>query len=175
MKQYKALYDIFYVYWRLYGGAPALFLSPYFHASIFVSAICFPLWWEGSDWSSLALGSIPNLLGFSVGAFAIILSFGQISLDRLKNKAEAQSRYLGVVVSFVHFILIQCLALLVALVGKAWGGKLIGFIGCVLLAYAIILTLAAAMRLFRLARIYNQLKTAVEGGGNGGDPKDEGA
>jgi hypothetical protein len=58
----------------------------------------------------------------------------------------------------VHFIVVQSLALLAALVGKAWGGKIIGVIGCTLFVYAIILSVAAAMRLFRLARIYNQLK-----------------
>jgi hypothetical protein len=159
MKQYKALYDIIYVYWRLYGGAPALFLSPYFHIAVFIAVLCGPLWWNSNDWASLALGSVPNLLGFSVGAFAIILSIGQVSLNLLKNQTEAKSKYLGVVVSFVHFILIQSASLLVALIGKAWGGKLLGFVGCTLFAYAIILALAAAMRLFRLARIYNQIKT----------------
>src|SRR5882757_9558582 len=126
MNQYKAFFNVMYVYWRLYGGARALYLSPYFHISVFVALVCYPLWSSGNDWAALALGSIPNLLGFSVGAFAIILSFGQISLNLLKNPIEAKSRYLGVVASFVHFIIVQSLTLLVALIGKAWDGKIIG-------------------------------------------------
>jgi len=161
MKQYKTLYEILYVYWKLYGGASALFLSPYFHIAVAIGAICYPLWWRSADWAAMALGSIPNLLGFSVGAFAIILSMGHVSLDLLKNPKEVKSRYLGVVVSFVHFIIVQASALIVAIVGKAWGGKAIGFIGCTLFVYAIILALAAALRLFRLARIYNQVRVSA--------------
>ncbi|HVV79442.1 MAG TPA: hypothetical protein VHD59_07500 [Pseudolabrys sp.] len=159
MKQYKSLFDILYVYWKLYGGTAALVFSPYFHLSVLTALICYPLWWDNDKWASLALGSIPNLLGFSVGAFAIILSFGQVSLDLLKNQTEAKSRYLGVVVSFVHFIIVQSAALIVAMIGAAWGGKITGAIGSLLFAYAVILALAASMRLFRLARIYNQIKT----------------
>jgi hypothetical protein len=157
MNQYKSFFEVLYVYWRIYGGGAALFLSPYFHISVLVALLCYPLWWGGNEWASLALGAIPNLLGFSVGAFAVILSFGQGSIDLLKNPDEAKSRYLGVVASFVHFILIQALTLIVALLGKAWDGKIIGAIGCTLFVYAIVLSLAAAMRLFRLTRIYNQL------------------
>ena len=150
-------------------AARALFLSPYFHISIFVALLCAPLWWDGNDWAALSLGSIPNLLGFSIGAFAIILSFGQISLDLLKSPTEAKSRYLGVVASFVHFIVVQSLTLVVALIGKAWGGKILGLVGCALFVYAIILSVAAAMRLFRLARIYNQLKIVGPDVANKGD------
>jgi hypothetical protein len=159
MKQYASFAQVFYVYWAVYGGVRALVLSPYFHISLFVSAICYPLWWGSSEGANITLGAIPNILGFSIGAFAVILSFGQNSLALLKNPEETQSKYLGVVSSFVHFILVQSLALIIALIGRAWPLTVIGALGFVLLVYSIALAVAASMRLFRLARIYNQVKT----------------
>jgi hypothetical protein len=96
-------------------------------------------------------------LGFSIGAFAVILSFGQDSLERLKDKNEAESRYLGVIASFVHFIVVQTVALLIGFIGKAWPNSILGYIGSVITVYAIALAVAGAFRLFRLARVYNQM------------------
>jgi hypothetical protein len=162
MRQHRIFCEVFAVYWKIYGGYKALLFSPYFQIATAVAIACYPLWWNGRIWAEIVLSSIPNILGFSIGAFAVILSFGQGSLALLKDPVELKSRYLGVISSFVHFIVVQSLALLVALLGKAFGGKVIGFIGCILLAYAITLAVAASMRLFRLARIYNQVKE--EGG-----------
>jgi hypothetical protein len=105
----------------------------------------------------------------STRAFAIILSFGQISLDLLKDPVEAKSHYLGVVASFVHFIIMQSLALILAIIGKAWPTPIIGVFGCIAFVYAIALSVAAAMRLFRLARIYNQIKAEAVNDKRDGD------
>jgi hypothetical protein len=134
-----------------------MFASPYFHVSVAVALLSYPLWWDAVEWSGIALGAIPNILGFSIGAFAVILSFGQGALEKLKNIDEAQSQYLSLIASFVHFIIIQALSLVVAMLGKAWPGRVIGFLGTVLCVYAILLAIAASFRLFRLARVYNQV------------------
>lgn len=156
-KQYKSLYGILYVYWTVYGGFRAVFGSPYLHIALLITAGTYPLWIKSNDWAAITLGALPNILGFSIGAFAVILSFGQDSLERLKDKDEAKSRYLGVIASFVHFIVMQTLALLVAFVGKAWNNPYLGFFGTVITIYAMVLAVAGAFRLFRLARVYNQM------------------
>jgi len=157
-KQYSDFGDILFVYWKIYGGGYAIVRSPYFHIALVAAALSYPLWWNSSDWATLILGAIPNILGFSIGAFAIILSFGQSALDRMKDPDEARSRYLSVITSFVHFIIAQSLSLIVAFIGKGWNFKVLGFVGTVLGIYAIALAVAAAFRLFRLARVYNQLR-----------------
>jgi hypothetical protein len=135
----------------------AIISSPYLHVSIACAGICFPLWWGSQEWSGIALGAIPNILGFSIGAFAVILSFGQGALESMKDRDEAKSRYLGLIASFVHFIIIQSMSLVVSILGKAWPSRIIGFIGTTLALYAILLAVAASFRLFRLARVYNQM------------------
>jgi hypothetical protein len=134
-----------------------MLLSPYFHLSGIVALACYSLWWNSAEWSAITLSAIPNILGFSIGAFAVILSFGQGALTRLKDQDEAKSRYLSLIASFVHFILIQALSLIVAMLGKTWSYAVVGFIGTLLCTYAILLAVAASFRLFRLARVYNQV------------------
>jgi hypothetical protein len=58
----------------------------------------------------------------------------------------------------VHFIVAQALSLVVAFIGKGQHFKVLGFVGTALGIYAIALAVAAAFRLFRLARVYNQLR-----------------
>lgn len=157
-KQYIAAYNIFYVYWKIYGGAPALFLSPYFHVSLVIALLSYPLWKCGQDWPSITFSVIPSILGFSIGAFAIILTFGEEAFKALRHKVEIKSKYLGLVAAFLHFIIMQALAILVAVLGKAWPSTAIGLVGFVLFVYSVSLSVAAAVRVFRLARVYNQMK-----------------
>jgi hypothetical protein len=168
-RQYQSFFNILYVYWKIYGGWRAMFGSPYLQISALVALLSYSLWWKCSDWTGIALSAIPNILGFSIGAFAVILSFGQGALDRLKDKNEAQSRYLSVIASFVHFILIQAASLIVAMIGKTWTNSFIGFLGTTLCAYAILLAVAASFRLFRLARVYNQVKESGNDENQAGD------
>lgn len=156
MKSYSAFGRVLGRYWRIYGGWSAMLTSVYFHVAIVLAVICYPLWIDGDTrWATFCLGAVPNLLGFSIGAFAIILSFGGKFVATLQNADESRSSYLGVVAAFVHFILVQTLALLISLVGAAHPTSVGGFIGFVVFAYALILAVAATMRLFRLARINN--------------------
>jgi hypothetical protein len=157
-KQYSDFGHILFVYWKIYGGAHAIVRSPYFLIAVVAAILSYPLWWNSVEWASLILGAIPNILGFSIGAFAVILSFGQSALDRLKHTDETKSHYLRVIASFVHFIVVQALSLIVAFIGKGWNLKILSFVGTVLGIYAISLAVAAAFRLFRLARVYNQLR-----------------
>jgi len=79
-RTYKGVNQLLGRYWVVYGGWPALIWSPYFHLSLVLLVITAsqwinPLWWDS------VLSIVPNLLGFTLGGFAIFLSFGD---DRFK-------------------------------------------------------------------------------------------
>src|SRR5947207_403351 len=73
--QYKGVLSISRDYWASYGGWRALISSPYVHAALLMSVLGYGLS-ETRRWSELAFGILPNVLGFSVGGYAILMSFG---------------------------------------------------------------------------------------------------
>src|ERR1700730_6861274 len=62
------------IYWNVYGRSRALYRSPAFLFSIIASIVCFPIWVRNSS-SGLVFSIVPNLLGFSIGAMAVVLAF----------------------------------------------------------------------------------------------------
>src|ERR1700730_18502873 len=62
------------IYWKVYGGSRALFRSPAFLFSIIISTFCFPIW-TGNLSAGYVFSIVPNLLGFSIGAMAVVLAF----------------------------------------------------------------------------------------------------
>ena len=119
-KGYSAVWKILSRYWKLYGGLRALFLSPYFHASILLTAII-PSLWKDDEWWSLPLQVMPNIVGFSLGGYAIWLAIGDekfraiISGDKENGTG---SPFMSVNATFVHFILCQFFAIVLAIIGK---------------------------------------------------------
>lgn len=86
------------------------------------------LWKEGGWWD-FSLNLLPNLLGFSLGAFAILLAFGNERFQKLlsvrpesKNisKKHKNAAYESVSTGFAHFIIIQFLGIAIAFLAKAW-------------------------------------------------------
>jgi hypothetical protein len=118
---------------------------------------------------------LPNLLGFTLGGFAMFLGFGN---DRFKSevaKADpadpiGRSIFVRLCATFVHFILLQVIALLWALTTKAWYfpaplpepaqlwlpwlNLLGGAIGYGLFLYACTSVVAATMHVFRIATMF---------------------
>ena len=95
-----------------------------------VTGLCFGSWSkipEGTDpgWWSNVTSVLPNVLGFTLGAFALLLSlssneFGAFLSKVRANREEVLQSYLGqLAVAFVHFILMQILAIVLALVAGA--------------------------------------------------------
>lgn len=175
---YKGVYKILSSYWRAYGGWRALCRSPYAHAAVVMTLLSYPMWRAGSGWWDLVLSIMPNLLGFTLGGFAIFIGFGdekfrtilieETERDVLKGRV---SIYEELCATFVHFIVMQILALVFALLQKAWSMEVIGnlawqdalpklnlvagFVGYLLFFYAVCLTMAACMHVFRFARDYS--------------------
>jgi hypothetical protein len=146
-------------YWTIYGGYRALLLSPYLHVSVLLTVITWGFKSGERSASEIAVGVLPNLLGFTVGALAIVLAFSSAAVfETLAEKGDPQSFYLKLTGSLIHFILVQVFA---AIVARMTERPLIDLLSLFLLFYAVIVTFAAGLQLFLTAVIYNK-KASVD-------------
>lgn len=180
-KQYKGVADIFSAYWTAYGGLRKLLGSPYLHVALLLLVPTVQIWsgagyvngQTSSYWWEQGISVLPNLLGFTLGGFAIFIGFGDEKFRSLLAEPSGDSAvndYVALCATFVHFILIQASALLSAIVAKGlwfysplldpvrdWLPLLNGVAGAFgygLFLYALTSVLAATMHLFRIARMY---------------------
>lgn len=179
-KQYKGVAAIFKVYWVSYGGLVALVRSPYLHAALVLLVLTWRTW-AGPNcgqaacafWWDQSISVLPSLLGFTLGGFAIFIGFGDEKFRALlaeKDEANDINAYVALCSTFVHFIVVQSVALLAAIVAKAWwfytpmvdpirpllaylnfAG---GIVGYGIFLYALTSVLAATMHVFRIAHMY---------------------
>lgn len=151
-------------YWKIYGGASTLIRSPYLHVAAVMAAIIMVPIWDGTTetgWFEMCLTVIPNLLGFTLGGYAILLAFGDERFRRTISGPDPDgtpSPFMVVNAAFVHFIVIQAVSLLLALICKAWEWKtgLLAFIGSILFVYAIFTAVAAALAVLNLANWFDR-------------------
>jgi hypothetical protein len=120
---YAGLREISARYWVAYGGMRALVRSPYLHLALAVLAVT-SHFWIFSDWWTQPLTIIPNLLGFSLGGLAMLLSFGNAEFQKFITEKDDASpaeptAFIEVSASFVHFMLLQLAALMVAIIFNA--------------------------------------------------------
>jgi hypothetical protein len=121
--------------------------------------------------SELAVGVLPNLLGFTVGALAIVLAFSSADIFRIiAEDGNPRSFFLTLTANLMHFICVQVLALLSAIVARIIDWLVLDFISLVLLIYAVIVTFSAALQLFQTARIYNAKASIPSSAGARGRP-----
>jgi hypothetical protein len=105
-------------YWSAYHGWPALLSSPYLHAAAVLTIL---LWsrWTSPEWPDDVIAIVPSVLGFSLGGYAMLLAFGDVKFLQLLAEPEeegAVSYYVALNASFVHFIVVQMLAIVMALI-----------------------------------------------------------
>jgi hypothetical protein len=165
-------YDIFQSYWTAFGGRKELFRSPYVHLS-FVLLIVTSHYWINEQWWEQPLSTIPNLLGFSLGGFAVFVGLSDEGFKAflLASKNDRGiSSFLSVSSIFAHFIIVQALSLILALIANslcfkfAWpvslapiirvAALIFAGIGYLFFLYAIASMLAATMSLFRVVTWY---------------------
>ena len=185
---YRDIADIFGQYWRAYGKLKALVCSFYLHIAVLLLALTAntwitPLCATGASctaWWDQSLSVLPNILGFTLGGFAIFIGFGDEKFRALlaepepqpepTTKIELQTVYVELCATFVHFILIQIIALIVAVIAKAWWfyaawmdpvreylpwlNGIGGALGYGLFLYALMSVIAATMHVFRIAGLY---------------------
>ncbi len=172
---YRGLWGALNRYWADYGGWRDLFSSPLFHFSALISVASYSAWLQPT-WVDLPLSLLPNLLGFSLGAYALIFSLADERLLAALNAptTDGTPTVLRMVnATFLHFILIQTAAIVFALMNKStllidlveilgatpcWTSVLTrlltclaGAIGYFLTVYAVVSLIGAALAAYRLA------------------------
>lgn len=180
---YADTLDIFRTYWLAYGGLKALWKSFYLLLATVLLGLTFHTWWapvssapgQWSAWWDQSFSVLPNLLGFTLGGFAIFIGFGdekfrQLLADPEFDHSVTTNSYVQLCSAFVHFIFVQLLALLAAVLGKSWWfyaewmepvrgalpwlNALGGAIGYGLFLYALTSVMAATMQVFRITTLY---------------------
>lgn len=166
---YRNVGDIFRRYWRAYGGIDGVLYSPYAHAAAILTAVLSPYWLKYKWWET-TLSVVPSILGFTLAGFTIWLGFGDDRFQQTiatRRPGRDSSPYIGVSAGFVHFILVQLIALIAGLIGKAtdfvsscgysmclfipWLAPIGHSLGFFLFVYSLTTALAATMGVFRTA------------------------
>jgi len=136
--------------------------SPYLHVALGLTGVCLLFWAKTAhlDYltkvSDIAISAIPNLLGFTVGAFAIVLAFSSAQIFRtVAEGGDPLSFFMKLAANLVHFILIQVLALVCAILAKISDSLALNVATLIFMLYGILATLSVALQLFQTAIIYN--------------------
>jgi hypothetical protein len=113
-------------------------------------------------WYEKAIGILPNLLGFSLGGYAVLLAFGDKKfLDAIRGESlgENTSPYMSVSASLAYFVLVQILALVVAVSYDCFGvcHAAWNFFGCWMFIYSLLLGVAATLRIYFLSRMFDMM------------------
>lgn len=175
---YKNNINIISEYISAYGGFSSLLKSLYLHIAIVLTVLMYNSWYEAYWWESV-INIIPSLIGFSLGGYAIFLAFGDSEFQSvLSGKGKNNnSPLIGVSGTFVHFIIIQIIALLLALLCKSFYYPpptfvltafrffeidfyllnrlfkiLFWFLSFFAFIYAIVLSIAATLAIFRISK-----------------------
>jgi hypothetical protein len=176
---------IWRAYFEAYGGLSSLVRSKYFWAAVAFTVISFDRWSQPNWWDE-PLGVVPDMLGFSLGGYAVLLAFGDATFrDTLAGASpKGVSPFIVMNATFVHFIVIQGLSLLLAVLCKNTYFAITDYglaadsgmtllvvslsaarylflgVGYGLFLYSVFLALAATMAVFRIARLYDYMVTA---------------
>jgi hypothetical protein len=142
-------------YWSAYGGIAAIKKSPAVRISFILTVLCSP-YWVTRPWQESTVSIVPNLLGFTLGAMAVVLAFPSTRMfEVIAEKGAADSYYIDMASKFVHFIFVQVIAILIVLVGKAYNFSFIGAIGFFFLCYAVLCAAMTGLALYGVAQIFN--------------------
>ena len=180
---YRGVFGSFRNYWGTYGGALALLASPYLHFALLLLIPTYPSWTRPGWWDQV-LGALPNLLGFSVAALAISLGVGNDTFRNVISGASAAEResgerspYMRATATFTHFVMVQIVSILMAITCAGihriqWSGRgemavlvrtigrhVIWGLGYSCFLYALCITAASVISLFRIAEWFDSFRS----------------
>lgn len=119
--QYKGVFEIMRLYWENYGGFFALFSSVYVHISLIISLLSFGLW-SKPDWWATPISVLPGLVSFTLAGYAMLTALGNDEFrERLavSSADKPPSAFMQISTTFAHFIVVQSIALIFALICSA--------------------------------------------------------
>lgn len=158
---------------RNYGGWPKIWRSIYARLAVVITLACWGTWTK-ADWWSLVLGVTPNLLGFTLSAFALLLAFGDERFRQFLAKAGGDGPGLlnELAATFLIFVVVQITALIGAVVCRGmfesnakllsaefahslmYVAPLIWGLAFFVFVYGALLTVACARWIYILAVVY---------------------
>jgi len=156
LKLFESLKKDVKLYFEIYGGKKALLYNSNVVIAFFLSLISYNLYTK--DWYDLPIGMIPDVLGFTLGGYAILLSFGGEKFTRvLTIRIPGEKRptpFMEFNGAFVHFIVVQVITLIYALVSKSFGTNsfLFSMFGVFLLYYTLLTALSAVFAIMNLSK-----------------------
>lgn len=117
---YRDVARLFRNYYLSYGGVSSVARSPYAHLSAFVGVISFSIW-SRAGWWELPLSILPGLVGFTLAGYAVVMTIGdsRLRLAMMEPLPDRVSAFMAMNATFFHFLLLQLLSILLALVAKA--------------------------------------------------------
>ncbi|MGA8170009.1 MAG: hypothetical protein WB816_04125 [Methylocystis sp.] len=150
----------------LFGGTRALVLSPFAQSSIGIAIICNIMPSGKFDPASTTLSVVPNILGFTVSALAIILALSSSEIFvHLTQKGNEDSLFMKTIANLLHFIIVQVLAIVSSFIYLAYDSFLLKYIVSSLMLYSVLTTLSTGIQLFQMAHIFNaqnRIKTRAD-------------
>lgn len=181
-EQYKGVLEIFSSYWSAYGGWGYLITSPYLHFSLIISMITVGLWWD-APWWDISISTLPNLLGFSLGGYAISLTLGDDKFQTLLTEKDeeieqdTESPYIQISASFLHFVLMQFFSLIVSFLFRSISvtfnssidstlpinilTKTINYFGYSIFIYSLMTGVAASIAIFNYSKLFDIYKSST--------------
>lgn len=179
--QYAGVGEILSSYFSYYGGIKAIVKSPYFHISVFLLIPTIGIW-SVPGWWDLPIGILPNLISFTLAGYALFMGFGDEKFRQLMASGkDGESPMLSISAAFTHFIIIQVLSVILAIMAKARPVRsLLGIIGTnfldtealsmmrtvigtgfwmlsfLMFIYSICCIVATTLSVFRVTRWFNQ-------------------
>lgn len=166
----------FQTVFRAYGGWKSLRASAYLKAAVVLVLLC---WGYVPDarWTKLAQSVLPNIIGFSIAAIAIITVIGDEGFRKKMAKVstinEKESDIVSLMASFTWFIIVQMCALIFSILldsqtidscnfilsdicnsANYYTNLIFSSFGFLLFLYGILLVLSSAFMTFDAFRLY---------------------
>jgi len=168
-------------YWFAYGGWRALLKSEIFWLSLMLAVVSMRIW-KSANWWQIVIETVPTLLGLSLAALTLFLGVGSEEFRTWLAGRESVgdvSPFKKTAAVFVHFLVIQATALLMAFLASAIYAYpvLCGFeeannfarpifwaLGYFFFIYALFTILAAAFAVFEVVHWFDEFVTAKKRG-----------
>jgi hypothetical protein len=181
-EEYSSFWGDLKSYFTCYGGVKRVVSSPYTHLAILLTLACWRMW-HSPSWYTTPLAVLPSLLGFTLAAYALLLAFGDegflgflaaVRPSSAPPEDAAASVLTNVSAIFLHFVIVEIVALLMAVVGSSiWSSQIdmsglpfwlcaflervrLGYAALATLAFnlAIVMALAAALDIYHATKWY---------------------
>ncbi|ELH7950710.1 hypothetical protein Q9F39_002192 [Vibrio fluvialis] len=166
-------------YWLAYGGWTALFSSRYLWMAFALNLLMFNSWYPiDSKWFQQVISVIPSVLGFTLGGFAMWVAIGDERFKSLiagTDEDDETSPYMEVNATFTHFVLLQLLSLILAIIASSFsdtvvsctylaiGAQIYSFFSYLVFIYALLTAIAAVLAILKVAKWYDDFQTELKG------------